>query len=578
MQRWYRMRIYNDFRSIDPKEEEELQVGESCFSYRRLTISQALYQMYSVSNDRPSSVADRKNDCSPFEVTEQNLRELHEHYGNSPAEFTQRATSSKMNVGDRRRVMLSTTYQRYLKESEEATSDVYGEVIARQWDEHSLFWTLDLRGRRLIVKHFGGGFLHAWLGIDRGFEDKIIVHLIGQTASPAPPLSEDISSLSLLDEDETSNDRRFMKEVGMDSESRSDPSSPRAISESSSLRTAREQFSTESDHSQKPTKAMVYILEGYDIGGILSRDRTHYWHTLPPFVFQNPSRMPYKILAVLADEEGKQMDIRVEALLCSWDDRHSYWTIPTQGQEYLVKKRQGGYFTGYSFKVWLGAELGFHETPIACPLGPKKQSGSYLKRKLKIKLTRSIEIYEPKDNGPSHRKNLTRPKSLPQSQHLGPTPQLPKAQSPLARPRNADTSRMDRRPIESITRVSITDFDDYLERLREYYGLQKPEFIHYKEGVIIGKTTDVVEATVSGTYPKPSLVHDSLNAVTTRSWDRSHLFYTLDIEPERFIVDPVTYGGRSAFQRWWGAGRGFEETVLAFAVDTTNTKYQQLGL
>ncbi|KAM0803428.1 hypothetical protein BDR22DRAFT_71062 [Usnea florida] len=52
-----------------------------------------------------------------------------------------------------------------------------GQIVAMDWDEHNMFWTLDLNGRRYVVKPFpgkaqGGMRYLYWAGPRKGFEEK----------------------------------------------------------------------------------------------------------------------------------------------------------------------------------------------------------------------------------------------------------------------------------------------------------------------------------------------------------------------------------------------------------------------
>ena len=85
----------------------------------------------------------------------------------------------KAAPGDRLRVRIATG-GKLLKGAREA------DLIARPWDAQSNFWTLDLSGRRWIVKVFKGGpqgtaSYRCWQGISHGFSELVVAFSIPKT-------------------------------------------------------------------------------------------------------------------------------------------------------------------------------------------------------------------------------------------------------------------------------------------------------------------------------------------------------------------------------------------------------------
>ena len=62
-------------------------------------------------------------------------------------------------------------------------------IIARNWDNEAGYWTLDLDGKRWIVKNFSGGpwggaRIIPWLGVERGFSNKALAFAIKVPVRP----------------------------------------------------------------------------------------------------------------------------------------------------------------------------------------------------------------------------------------------------------------------------------------------------------------------------------------------------------------------------------------------------------
>lgn len=122
---------------------------------------------------------------------------------------------------------------------------------------------------------------------------------------------------------------------------------------------------------------------------------------------------------------------------------------------------------------------------------------------------------------------------------------------------------------EPVWVMTVEHFDEQLEVLRIYYGLQKPEFVQKKETLAIGQSVRVVEASTGRNDPSFNMVTAEETVAIVKSWDRTNIFWILDLGSERYIVTPLRYKGRTAFQRWWGIERGFDGTIMAYAKEST---------
>lgn len=132
------------------------------------------------------------------------------------------------------------------------------------------------------------------------------------------------------------------------------------------------------------------------------------------------------------------------------------------------------------------------------------------------------------------------------------------------RPQDTLPDRPELGPVESITRANIEHFNSWIEQLHKHYGLKKPEFVQKKDNQVVGQTIPVVQATLAGHYPMSSLVATPKNVVTVNLWNRVNIFWTMDINDQRYIVARVVVGNFTGYRRWMGIQEGLGKRILAY--------------
>ncbi|KAL8702867.1 MAG: hypothetical protein Q9201_003958 [Fulgogasparrea decipioides] len=138
-----------------------------------------------------------------------------------------------------------------------------------------MYWTIDIDGRRLIVKHVGS--FRAWLGINRGFQNKTIAYPLTQPLRPVSKLSEDVSVMTI-----------------------SEASVPSDSGDTENQTTSAIELSKPHNHTASEFEI------NRELQLILDTDRNYYENKAPPYVFDNDTDPQPYFVAVLADGHSQK--------------------------------------------------------------------------------------------------------------------------------------------------------------------------------------------------------------------------------------------------------------------------------
>ncbi|KAL8719871.1 MAG: hypothetical protein Q9181_008001, partial [Wetmoreana brouardii] len=236
----------------------------------------------------------------PFAVTEHSFKLIRFYYGNSKPEFTQ-ANGATQN-GDQKGVILANSDGH----NPRILTDVNHRFLtANTWNDTNMYWTMDIDGRRLIVKHVGS--FRLWLGINPGFQKKTIAY----------PLTQPLQSLS-----------RLSREVSVMTISKVS-----AHSDSEDM----ENHAAAAVEKPKPDNHAASDSEtNRGLQQILDTDRNYYGNEVPPYVFDNDTDPHPYFAAVLADEHRRRTDHLVTVFGQKWSRDQSFWTVRIEGQDCVV--------------------------------------------------------------------------------------------------------------------------------------------------------------------------------------------------------------------------------------------------
>ncbi|KAL9601679.1 MAG: hypothetical protein Q9179_002793 [Wetmoreana sp. 5 TL-2023] len=255
----------------------------------------------------------------PFEVTEQSLKLIRFYYGESKPEFTQ--GNGTTQDGDQKGVMLANSDGQNPRILTNANHQF---LTARQWSDTNMYWTIDIDGRRLIVKHVGS--FRAWLGINRGFQNKTIAYPLTQPLRPVSKLSEDVSVMTI-----------------------SEASVPSDSGDTENQTTSAIELSKPHNHTASEFEI------NRELQLILDTDRNYYENKAPPYVFDNDTDPQPYFVAVLADGNRRRTNHQIE------------------GQDCVVAKfKGGGEGGGFCLKRWSGHVQGFSQKPVAYSVREKQ--------------------------------------------------------------------------------------------------------------------------------------------------------------------------------------------------------------
>ncbi|KAL9578834.1 MAG: hypothetical protein Q9212_005467 [Teloschistes hypoglaucus] len=110
----------------------------------------------------------------PFEVTKLSMQQLREHYGETRPEFARYRAAPRNQIW----VLLVAAFD--VTTTDAGIDEFRVPLTARTWGKDLSFWTMDLQGRRIIVKSIGSGWA-VWRGINLGFQPKSIAYSDGHS-------------------------------------------------------------------------------------------------------------------------------------------------------------------------------------------------------------------------------------------------------------------------------------------------------------------------------------------------------------------------------------------------------------
>ncbi|KAL8685648.1 MAG: hypothetical protein Q9218_007630 [Villophora microphyllina] len=105
------------------------------------------------------------------------------------------------------------------------------------------------------------------------------------------------------------------------------------------------------------------------------------------------------------------------------------------------------------------------------------------------------------------------------------------------------------------TTGGLEKFKCWMERIRQQYQGQVPDFVQKKGIVYDGQTKEVVPALRSGQ-----------NVVRAHTWSKDSIFWTYEIRKFIYIAVPVPEGQRTAYWRWVGVDKGFSRMIMAYSI------------
>ncbi|KAL9580574.1 MAG: hypothetical protein Q9212_004416 [Teloschistes hypoglaucus] len=127
--------------------------------------------------------------------------------------------------------------------------------------------------------------------------------------------------------------------------------------------------------------------------------------------------------------------------------------------------------------------------------------------------------------------------------------------------------------VDTIPVEEVATFETWLDELREEFGRRIPAFAQEKGRWEVDRAVEVIEATISGRYPDPTVISVSKSSVVVRPWSRNYVFLTYDLLDKRRIVAPFPDEyGRTAYRRWRSTAKGFDTTALAFSIEEMDSE------
>ena len=233
-------------------------------------------------------------------------------------------------------------------------------IHSRPWGEDHHYWTIDLEGRRLIIKYLYT--YKTWLGPDRGFDHKTLVNPAQRNLKDQSPHS-DTTSHSAETRSECSN-------------ATNSPGEERRRHSTIDL-TRDEEKARISDLQTDPSTAPSVSLKQYNIDTILRQDRVYYGTGLPPFVATTDTQLQGVSKAELLNRRHSQRTRSYADITTrNWDLDNDYRVLSVNHKalpmDVIVKglpfQSNNEQAAKTMFFVWRGHEKGFDEKPIACPV------------------------------------------------------------------------------------------------------------------------------------------------------------------------------------------------------------------
>ncbi|KAL8961932.1 MAG: hypothetical protein Q9183_005231, partial [Haloplaca sp. 2 TL-2023] len=416
-------------------------------------------------------------------------------------------------------------------------SPTHNVIRSRPWGEDHHYWTIDLEGRRLIVK-----YLHTyktWLGPNRGFDHKTLVNPAQRNVKEPSPCSDTTS-----DSDDTQ------------SKCSNATNSPGEVHRRhSTVDLTRDEETAPSSESQT-TPSMSLRL--YSIDTILRQDRIYYGTELPPFVASTGApRQGVSKAELLNKRHSQRTRTYADITSRSWDLNNAYLelSVTHKGRHmaFIVKgmpfQLNNELAAKTMFFVWQGHEDGFDEKPIACP----------------------VRRLAAADQTSSKGKAIADAASVPAPS----TPLQPKGRAAvdsaqLAKANDASTygKRSEQKPVsvqgrdDLVSKITTQGFGAALTRIRLHFRHEIPPFVEPRLGIHNGKEARVILAQDDDWAEVGSVA-----MAKAREWNPQSIFWTLNIELKVFILGRVNVDGRSGLKRWAGVGKCLERDVYAWIID-----------
>lgn len=100
-------------------------------------------------------------------------------------------------------------------------------------------------------------------------------------------------------------------------------------------------------------------------------------------------------------------------------------------------------------------------------------------------------------------------------------------------------------------RAYKSHYDDWIRRLRHYYGVRLPEFVQNRGAFCDGQTRDIVLTVGTG-----------IGVITAQAWSPDSIFWIYDNCGWVYIAIPLITDQRKAYWRWQGIGKRIWKTPI----------------
>lgn len=108
------------------------------------------------------------------------------------------------------------------------------------------------------------------------------------------------------------------------------------------------------------------------------------------------------------------------------------------------------------------------------------------------------------------------------------------------------------------------EFGERIRRIHQHYHPSLPPFVEVSRSIRIFLRVRVILAKPDGSYPPANQLEDLTAYVTTRWWDTTCIYWTLDKGESRIIVSPKVHGIRQIYRRWNDTMGGFDLVPVAY--------------
>ncbi|KAL8870407.1 MAG: hypothetical protein Q9174_003546, partial [Haloplaca sp. 1 TL-2023] len=473
---------------------------------------------------------------APYELTEDTLKTLHRHFPVDVPEFVSKGPVASSDAFRHVTMALSPR-----KSHKKVKSPTHNTIHSRPWGEDYHYWTIDLEGRRLIVKHL---FTYkTWLGPGRGFAHKTLVNPLQRSVKEESPSSETAS-----DSAEMQSESSYATPSPEEKHRRHSPIDL----------TKDEDIAPTAEPKVNPDTTGNVSLKPYNIDTILRQDRDHYGTELPPFVASIALQVQgVKKVELISRRHSQRTHIYSDVITRRWDYANAFSVIRIAGKEShmdVIVKDMPFHSDDEEpaknmFFAWYGHKKGFDKKPIAYPVGMPAAAKQTPAKDKAITHGRSI----PRPSVPSQQQDGSAPSSAPPANNGNKSSHSKTAvQSPASAQGRDDIA----------SNMTTQGFHAALIRTRMHFGHRIPPFAEPRLGIHNGKEARVILAQDDNWAEVGSVA-----MAKAREWNPQTIFWTLNIELKMFILGRVNVDGRSGLKRWMGLGRGLERDVYAWIID-----------